>query len=180
MHFCELAARLSLEKGDEGSTVPRKMLLYWFMLREAGRTYQHPLFRKSLAESTSALHSPRIGKEQCRVLIRDGRRALYERVAVLLCEVVEEGLADLCRWPVSELGRGGRHGWAGDEAVVDGDGAWQGEAGDGPADGGLRCEWLWASVSDSPATEAAQREDSDEEARGGESMTPAQPRQLPS
>lgn len=32
MHFWLLTARLSLEKGDEGSTVPRKMDLYWFIL----------------------------------------------------------------------------------------------------------------------------------------------------
>lgn len=31
MHFCELTARRSLLKSDAGSTVPRKMLLYWFI-----------------------------------------------------------------------------------------------------------------------------------------------------
>lgn len=31
MHFCELAARLSFANDDEGSTVPRKMDLYWFI-----------------------------------------------------------------------------------------------------------------------------------------------------
>lgn len=31
MHFCELAARESFAKLEFGSTVPRKMDLYWFM-----------------------------------------------------------------------------------------------------------------------------------------------------
>jgi len=31
MHFCEFAARESLAKDEFGSTVPRKMPLYWFM-----------------------------------------------------------------------------------------------------------------------------------------------------
>ena len=29
--FCEFAARLSFAESDDGSTVPRKMDLYWFM-----------------------------------------------------------------------------------------------------------------------------------------------------
>ena len=29
--FCELAARFKLAKSDDGSTVPRKIDLYWFM-----------------------------------------------------------------------------------------------------------------------------------------------------
>ena len=31
MHFCESTARLSLAKSEDGSTVPRKIALNWFM-----------------------------------------------------------------------------------------------------------------------------------------------------
>lgn len=108
MHFCELVARLSFANEEDGSTVPRKMLLYWFILYA---------FCVSLTSSRPFLDmpvrsSPSIGEEQGRVIVRDRARRRDESVLVVLAKVVEERLANFGRRPVAKLGggrRGGSH-----------------------------------------------------------------------
>jgi hypothetical protein len=54
MHFWLLTARLSLEKGDEGSTVPKKMDLYWFILGESTRVSSSEKIRSFLLGRAAA------------------------------------------------------------------------------------------------------------------------------
>ena len=84
MHFCELAARLSWAKSDEGSMVPWKMALYWFM----------PALVKSSVGSDSGTTEDE-GTAACQLgsFLAVSAPAVPTKGVAPLLEVVQEGLA---------------------------------------------------------------------------------------
>jgi hypothetical protein len=87
MHFWLLWARLSFARSELGSTVPRKIDLYWVLCEHIRRDIG--LF------GTNLIHAC-IGKEKGWILIRNGGGRRDVSVAVGL-KVVEESLTNLRR-----------------------------------------------------------------------------------
>lgn len=86
-------ARLSEAKSDEGSTVPRKMDLYWFMPALANRRVGSE-WGTTEEEGTIAASAASCGETET----PEGRHT--KRVAPLLDEIVNKGASDLDSIPL--------------------------------------------------------------------------------